>query len=106
MTKIKILSLFVIFVLSLFFVSTMKTYAGVARPTAIIVCDGNLEVIKADILLPNGECDTGSGDACEPKVGNSCAECFGECRDVGFSEVTHMTGAGGKIILLLTGQAG
>ena len=101
MRYIKVLSMFVILVVALLLISTIRTYAGFGPAAAIVQCDGDLEVIKTAISETDSDCDTGSGDDCEPGVGNSCAACLEACIEVDYSGDISQSGTG-KITYLLT----
>jgi len=102
MRYIKVLSLFVILAVALLLISTIRTYAtGISGPAAaIIVCDGDLVVIKAAITDTSYGCDTGSGDDCA--TGAPCEDCLEACLDAGYFEMEH-SGIG-KITYTLTSE--
>jgi len=100
MTKIKILSMFLIFVLSLFFISTIKTYAGAGTNIGIIVCNAKLKVLKADIINESGGCATDVN--CE--IGDRCVECLADCADAGFRTIVRQSSSGGNIVYTLYGD--
>jgi len=80
MRTIKVLGLFVIFVFTLLFFSTTRTYAGAgAFSVAIIQCTGQPSlVVSADITDPGIPCDTSGGlSTCD--VGDLCASCLSDC---------------------------
>ena len=100
MRYIRVLSMFVILAVALLLISTIRTYAGASAPAAaIIVCDGDLEVIKTAISETDSDCNTGSGDFCEP--GDPCDDCLEACIEVGYSADISQSGSG-KITYLLT----
>ena len=101
MRYIKVLSMFMILVVALLLISTIRTYAGFTG-AAIVQCDGDLEVIKA--VFSDGDtdadCNTTGGSAdCAP--GDPCDDCLEECIQLGYSTEIPQTGSG-KITYLLT----
>jgi len=98
MRYIRVLSMFVILAVALLLISTIRTYAGISAPAAaIIVCDGNLVVVKTAISDTDGDCNTGLD--CQP--GDLCEDCLEACIEVGYSADISQSGSG-KITYLLT----
>jgi len=90
MRTIKVLGLFVIFVLTLLFFSTTRTYAGaMGLSVAIIQCTGQPSlIVSADITDEQGTCQTTAD--CE--VGDLCASCLSACL---FEQYLSVTQSGG-----------
>ena len=104
MRYIKLLSMFVILAVALLLISTIRTYAGFGGDAAaIIVCDGNLLVVKTDITDTGDDCCTGS--YCDCQVGDRCDECLEACIDLGYSSDFEFSGPG-KITYTLTAGGG
>ena len=103
MRYIKVLSMFVILAVALLLISTIRTYAGAVTSSdvALIQCDGDLLVVKAAISETDSDCNTGSGDFCEP--GDPCDDCLEECIQSGYSDDIEQSGSG-KITFVLTGS--
>ncbi len=94
MRYIKVLSMFVILVVALLLISTIRTYAG--NPGVLIIdCDGN-QVISKSTESENTpyDCDI-SGDC---GVGDSCVDCIATCLAIDCipDDEPATTGAGGK----------
>jgi len=98
MRHIKVLSMFVILVVVLLLISSIRTYAGNNPAAAIIQCDGDLLIVKSAITDTDYDCCTGNG--CDCQVGDRCADCLEECIDLGYSSEVSQTGSG-KVTYLL-----
>jgi len=84
MRKIKILGLFVIFVVALSLISTIK--ADATDDVAIIQCNQAQEVVIADITFASEACDNRSGNLlslCKPR--DLCANCLASCLTAGYN---------------------
>jgi len=100
MRYIKVLSMFVILVVALLFISTIRTYAGISvAAAAIIVCDGNLVVIKTAISDSAGDCSS----ALDCQVGDPCDECLAACIAGGYFPDFEFSGSG-KITYTFTAR--
>ena len=98
MRHIKVLSMFVILVVVLLLISSIRTYAGNNPAAAIIQCDGNLLIVKSALSSTDPQCCTGS--YCDCQVGDRCEECLEECIEVGFSADIEQSGPG-KVTFIL-----
>ena len=84
MRMIKILSLLVVFAMSLLMISTIKTYAGSTSGVMIFECDIKLIITASDLTgSEDGTCKTSSGGDCE--VGDLCADCISACLNAGYA---------------------
>jgi len=101
MRYIKVLSMFMILVVALLLISTIRTYAGLSTPAVgLIQCDGDLFIVKSELSSTDGACNTGGGD-CAP--GDPCEECLEACIGAGFQSDIEDTGQG-KITFVLIAE--